>query len=173
VLGVDTARQSGWAVWARGHLVARGEVDTLDAAAVRAVVASTVAGAAELELPAVLVLERPWGGNVHIVTALGAARERWQVAWRELAAGHLGRVLTVSPSTWRSAELGAYFASAKREECRDAERSMARGYTGAADVGGDEAPAICIGHWASRAGEVGKLLGKRAQRASLAAWGAA
>lgn len=171
VLAVDTARVSGWSVLARGHLVARGELDTLSDGAIDAVVQRAVDGAAELQLPLVLVLEKPWGGNVHVVTALGAARERWQRAWRSLAIGHLGRVHTVSPSTWRAAVLGPEWARAERDDVRAEEQRAACALFALEQVGGDEAPALLIGFWASRAGEVGRRLSKTAQRASLAAWG--
>ena len=171
VLGVDTARRSGWSVWARGVLIARGEVDTLDEAALRAVISRVLAGAAELGLPAVLVLERAYGGNVHVVSALGAAAERWLKPWRELAIGHRGRVVREQPSGWRAAVLPDWYPAMPREDCRKAERAFALAITGADDIGPDEAPAVCIGYWGSRAGKVGRLLSKTAQRASLAAWG--
>jgi hypothetical protein len=170
-LGVDTARRSGWSVWARGHLIARGELDTLDEAALREVISRVLAGAAELGLPAVLVLEKPWGGAADLVAALGAAAERWLKPWRELAVGHRGRVVRVQPTTWRSAVLPDWYPQMPREECRAEEQRFALALSGATDIGGDEAPAVCIGYWGSRAGEVGRLLSKTTQRASLAAWG--
>lgn len=172
VLGVDTARRSGWSVWARGALIARGELDTLDEAALRAVISRVLAGAAELGLPAVIVLEKPYGGSADIVAALGAAAERWLKIWRELAVGHKGRVARVQPSRWRAAVLPEWYPQMPREQCRTEEQRVALAIAGAADIGGDEAPAVCIGYWGSRAGEVGRLLSKTTQRASLQAWGA-
>jgi len=170
VLGVDTARHSGWSAWARGRLIERGEVDTLNAQAVREVVAQVVSGAAQLELPAVIVLEKPWGPRSDIVAALGQARERWLVQWRELAVGHRARVVLVMPSTWRAAVLGGSFAGAPRDEARAAEQAFARALLGVDSIGPDEAPAVAIGYWASRAGKVGEALSKTSQRASLQAW---
>jgi len=172
VLGVDTARRSGWSVFSRGHLVARGELDTLEAGAIEGVVQQAVDGAAALGLPLVLVLEKPWGGkNVGVVTALGAAIERWERVWRALAQGHLGRVVKVGVSTWRAAVLGPEWLGVERELVRAHEQLVARALLGVDQVGGDEAPAVLIGYWAARAGEVGRRLSKTAQRASLAAWG--
>lgn len=172
-LNIDTARVSGWSVWARGYLIASGELDTLVEAAIRDVVARALEGAAQLGLPACIVLEKPWGGSPNIVAALGAARERWLRVWRELAVGNLARVVLVQPGTWRAAVLTGWRPRMERDDCRALELAMGRALAGVAELGGDEAPAVCIGFWSSRAGEVGKTLGKRVHRQQLAALGGA
>jgi hypothetical protein len=103
------------------------------------------------------------------VAGLGAARERWLRAWRELATGHVGKVVTVQPGTWRAAVLGPQSIGMERDQVREQEQLVARAFVGR-DVGPDEAPAILIGRWGAQAGELGKHLGKRAKAASLAAW---
>jgi hypothetical protein len=173
ILGVDTARVSGWSVWSAGKWIAHGELDTLNASALRSVVADALEVGQAHALPCVLVLEKPYGGNVNVVAALGATRERWLAPWRELATGNVGKVVLVSPSTWRAAVLGGAWASAPREQVRPVEQAMAAGLVGCKpgmQLGGDEAAGVCIGWWGTRAGEVGRLLGKRAKAASIAAW---
>jgi hypothetical protein len=71
--------------------------------------------------------------------------------------------------------LGSRYAKAPREECRDEEHRVAariRNVPQNALMGGDEAAGVCIGYYGTRAGEVGKLLGKRAMAKALKAWGA-
>lgn len=167
VLGVDTARRSGWAISVSGKHLGSGELDTLNPPAVRNVVGLALNAAGERELPCVLVLEKPWGGTVAVVSALGAARERWLSVWREYALGHKAKVVLVTPATWRSAVLGRGFGSKPRDQVRDVEQAVAAGIVGLKPgqrLGADEAPAVCIARWAAHAGEVGKLLGKRAQQ---------
>jgi hypothetical protein len=176
VLGVDTARNSGWAISAAGKHVQSGELDTHDAEAIRKVVATAVLRAWAEVLPCVLVEEKPWGGTVATVAGLGAAREAWEGAWRDLAEGHRGKIVRVHPSTWRAAILGKGYVGKPRGVCRDAERSMALGIIGHPGgkhplaIGHDEAPAVCIARWGSQAGEVGLVLSNRAREASLRFW---
>jgi len=168
LLSVDTARRSGWGVSVSGRRVDSGELETLDEAAIDKVVLWAVDLAALQQLPLVLVLESPWGGNVHVVAALGQARERWRRAW--CAAGQASaRIVKVTPNEWRGPVLGSRYVKAPREEIRAQEQLIARAMVGRV-VGPDEAPAILIGHWGSHAAEVGKAIGKRAQRASLKSW---
>jgi hypothetical protein len=159
VLAVDTARQSGWAVRVRGRHAASGELDTLDAAAVSQVVGWTLRVARRTGLAAVLVLEAPWGGRVNVVASLGAARERWLVAWR-MAGQSERRVVRVQPRTWRCAVLGRG-ATGTRDVIRAREQRAACGLLGlaATEIGGDEAAAVLIGVWAARAEPVARVLG--------------
>lgn len=174
VIGVDTARNSGWSIYACGVFSCSGELDTHHERSIRDVIEVGLTLAAMRMVPCILVLEKPWGGSVDVVAALGAAREAWCHAWRELAGpvGHTGKVLLVAPSTWRAPVLGGYYVRAPREQCRAAEMSMAMGLRNDPDrlLGSDEAAGICIGWYGTRAPGVGKLIGKRARAASLAAW---
>lgn len=167
VLAVDTARVSGWAVYQAGELVAFGEVDTLD----ECCVVDVVGHAAQLHSPCILVLEAPWGGSVEVVAALGAARERWSRAWRSCGQSR-GRVVRVQPSTWRAAVIGSRSVGMTREQVRATELRLAQCLVGQPDavLGHDAAAAILIGRWATHARAVGRVLGARAMRASLAAW---
>lgn len=184
ILAVDTAANSGWSIWREGQLVSHCEVDTRDELEMRLVLAD-ISLWAETTLdcergrvpavPAVLVLEAPYGGFKHpgmvsTLVALGMARERWERAWkaRGLPMSHIVRV---QPSTWRAAVLGRV-ARMKTEELRKLEQSVACRLLGCAEgrLGSDEAAAVCIGAWATRAPEVGRVIGERARKASERAW---
>jgi hypothetical protein len=175
VLAVDAARRSGWAISVCGHLQESGELDTLDEALIERIVLNALEYVERVELPLVLVLESPWGGSVAVVSALGAARERWLRAWRK-AGQAMTRVVPVTASTWRGPVLGAEWVSAPRDVVRAHERRVAQVIAAAnvarraLPVGDDEAPAILIARWASHAARVGRAIGKRAAKASLRAW---
>jgi hypothetical protein len=168
VLGVDTACTSGWCICVSGRRVDSGELDTLDPAELGRVVQWAVDLGAVGSLPVCLVLEAPWGGTVATLVGLGAARERWQRAWRD-AGQATGRVVRVKPSTWRAPVLGGHYVSAPRDETREQEQLVARAIVGRV-VGADEAAAILIARWAAHAAPVGRAIGKRASAASLKAW---
>lgn len=177
ILAVDTAANSGWSMSREGKLITYGEVDTRDELAMKMVLADI----ADISLwgrgnvPAVLVLEAPYGGHKHpgmvsTLVALGMARERWERAWkaRGLPMSH---IVLVQPSTWRAAVLGRV-ARMKKPELLKLEQSVACRLVGCAegDLGGDEAAAVCIGAWATRADAVGQVIGERARKASEKAW---
>jgi hypothetical protein len=167
VLAVDCAQESGWAVWICGKPVACGHVN---------MIASELAGrapsehaqqlAAEHGVAAVLVFERPFRGNMQ-----GAWIGLWKQRW-VAAGGAKRRMLGVYPATWRSRVLGRGWGSAKREAARAEEQRAARSMAleNGLDVEiaghGDTAPALCIGKWASHAGEVAKVLPKTVRKAA-------
>lgn len=168
VLGIDTARTSGWAINVCGQLLDSGEVNTFHSGALERIVSHAQALALTAGVPSVLVLEAPWGGSVKIVASLGASSERWLRPWLQLGEAH-GRVVKVMPNQWRGPVLGASFVSCARDKVRAHEVRLASELAGRA-VGSDEAPAILIALWGSRAGRVGKVIGKRATRATVRAW---
>lgn len=168
VLAVDTATLSGWSIRVAGRQHEFGECDTTDPTAVLEIVQWACKRAAHAGLPLVLVLERPWGGTLATVEGLGKARERWERAWFDMSQSPR-RIVRVHVSEWRAVELGGSWVSAPREQVRPYEQSVATIMVGQ-EVGGDEAPAILIGHWASRAARVGKAIGRRAVLASEQHW---
>jgi hypothetical protein len=168
LLAVDTARRSGWATYARGHLVHFGEVDTLEGALLGVLVGKAVELGTEHAVPPVLVLEAPFGGSAEIVASLGGAAERWLVAWRAAQQAN-GRVVKVLPSQWRGPVLGRDAVRMPREQVRALEVQCASALVHQ-QCGHDEAAAILIGRWAAHAAEVGRVIGKRAVRASVEAW---
>lgn len=153
ILAVDTAARSGWAHYRGGHYIHSGEWPIEKREAIEALVEGFVSDAGDLGYPAVLVLERPFGGsNSGTLMALGAARHVWLTAWKR-AGGSARKAVHVHVSTWRSRVLGV----TRGETLRALERDVARRIKGAA-AGPDEAPAILIGKWATHAAEVGKVL---------------
>jgi hypothetical protein len=154
VLAIDTAEHSGWAILVEGELFDSGEVHMLrQAAEVRRVCERLRSVQSCEDLPMLLVLEAPFGGLNQ-----GQYRGAWRMAYAE-AGGRL--VVQVQPSVWRKGVLGF---THPRELVRQAERTrvlqdVARVHRRA--PGPDEAPAICIGYWATYAAEVGRKLRPR------------
>lgn len=160
VLAVDTAKRSGWAVRVGAKLYASGECDTRDEAELDAIVRDAVfEHGMGVSLP-VLVLERAWGTRTNTLLALGAARERWEAAWRRVGMP-ASRIVHVYPARWRARVLGGGAHAMPREQVRPLELAAARNEVGpGVDVGPDEAAAILISKWAAWAPEVGKCLPK-------------
>jgi hypothetical protein len=160
VLAVDTATRSGWAVGAavasQDEVLCFGEADTLDSEALGQIVRWAWCNAQARRLPLVLVLEAPFGGTVPMLLGLGAARERWMVAWRQAGLPN-AQVVRVQPSEWRAQVLGRRWARAPRAQVRAHEQWTASGLVGER-VRADEAAAILIARWASRAAKVGAVL---------------
>jgi len=157
VLAVDTASVSGWAI-RKGHkLMYSGECHTLGTTALDEVVALAVS-VTKVGYP-VLVLERPWGGRMHTLIALGQTRERWLAAWEREGLSRK-RVVSVVPQVWRASVLkGAHGTG--RESIREREMLSAEAECPAlrGQLGGDEAAAICMSRWAVRSPKVAALLG--------------
>lgn len=176
ILAVDTAARSGWAHYFEGQLIASGEVNIEDADDVLRVCMGAVHandGTGEPSPPCVLVLERPFGGsNSGTLMAVGAARHVWLQAWKR-ASGKASRIVRVYPATWRARLFGTTRGTVPMEMHRalgHKARLPAAGRGGpSVRVGPDEAAAICIGEWATRAGEVGAVLGKRLRALTEAA----
>lgn len=158
VLAVDTATRSGWAIRVGHRLTHSGESNTLDADGLDRVcaLALRVAGEHRVTAPA-LVLERPWGGLAYTLVALGMARERWLAAWTRAGLSRR-RVVSVRPVTWRSRVLGGAAVRMRREEIREREMFAARAECPGVDIGPDEAAAVLISRWATRAPAVAKVL---------------
>lgn len=182
VLGVDQAsKRSGWCIKNAGKYVDSAELDTFDVETVRRVIGAALTLAQSSGLPCVLVLEghsmRAFGPHSFAIPSyLVAAKRLWLTEWAREAKphGHAGKHCVAALSSWRAAVLGGAYVRKSREECRDAERLAALAQTDFAKhplaLGGDEAPAICIATYGAQSPEVGKLIGKRAQKASLDAW---
>lgn len=154
VLAVDTARNSGMAVYLRGRYIASGEVRKDDDAGLLAWCVDALRLAIENAVPCVLVLEKPpafvyRGRSASTMVGLGAARQAWERGWRD-AGGIKARVVRVEPATWRKPVLGV----TKGPDLPSVERARARALSGKVDIGSDEAAAVGVGYWASLAGEV-------------------
>lgn len=166
VLAVDTATRSGWAVRVCGKLRWSGEVDTHNTDELDDIIRLACDADQSVQRPLVLVLERPFpAGRARIAEALGAARERWAMAW-ERAGGARRDIVSVMPVQWRSRVLGRQSVRMKREEVRIYEMAAARQEVGGACewMGADEAAAILISRWAARSPKVGAVLSARQRK---------
>ena len=174
VLAVDSGKQGGWSIWAEGRLVQFGELAGYDYDSVLAVVRAATQLAELGGLPCVLVLEQPAtyraGGKRSFTTilGLGASRGVWRAAWQGARESER-RIVDAPIATWRSRVLGRGSTRLTRDEVRPLEQHAARGLVivtlgpaHALKVGPDSAPAVCIGKWASHAGQVAKKLPKGA-----------
>ncbi len=173
VLGVDPgSKRSGWSLWAAG-LYRRSSECRLSISALNEVVAGAHDLARDLDMPCVLVTERPFmqkQGKAH--GASDHSSKLWRDVWVDCG-GVKKRVVRVWPASWRSAVLGRGNGNKDRDAVRKVEKAAAMhlvtnyGYSPAPEglvVGPDEAPAIAIGRWGTCAGEVGEALPKKLRR---------
>ena len=159
VLAVDTARQSGWCVVARGKYHSSGEVNATNPGQLEALVSHAMGACMDAGLNSmqfVLVLERPTHGNRRTLVGLGESHGAWKAAWVR-SHGRKCRIVAVPAVTWRSRVLG----NVRGPALPLLEKEHARRFKGSIDVGPNEAAACGIAKWASHAGEVGKVLPKR------------
>lgn len=156
ILAVDPGERSGWALYDRGKPVSSGELD-LFTDEPKAVMAALLA----MPAPHVVVIERPFMVRFGTQVAVGAG----DLFWRRLAErnGLTRRIVRVYPATWRSKTTRMH--AAKRDAARAVEQRQAAALVGR-ECGPDESAALLIGTWAIRAGEVGKVLPKRAPKVS-------
>lgn len=160
VLAIDAAETSGYAMWRAGQLLSFGEVDVFGSEPGNVLdVFLRLAG------PHVLVVERPFMVRSNNSTGIGTADK----IWRELAKRRqfAKRIVRVYPNTWRAAVLPRGTVGGKREQVRAVEMAHAQevaayymGFCFESTVGPDSAPAILIGKWAMRSGEVLAVLPK-------------
>lgn len=161
VLGIDTARVSGYSLRVRGKLTHAGQIDTTSEDRVQNVLQLGIATAGKYcsRYGMVVVLEKPWGGSTPVLVGLGMARERWMRACAR-ASFPRSRIVSVTPNTWRSAVFGAAWLRAGRDLIREHEMRTALAEVPAGVVlGDDEATAICISYWGAYAREVAYAAG--------------
>lgn len=169
ILCVDPGKVSGWAIWRGGQLVRFGHVDVFgDPMRVESVLAEFICEPG----PHIVVIERPFGaGHGNASTAVGAGDVIWRSAVERFKLKP--RLVRVYPSQWRSKALGKGWGNASRDAVRKQEQQVALyelGASGFVTIDGvhpDAAPAICMGRWASFAGELyAKLPKPRARKAA-------
>jgi hypothetical protein len=168
VLAIDTASNSGWSIWQCGQFYSSGETKVMDHGKLVLIVEQAVEAALGARLTAkqvVLVLERPFAGNAWTQQSLGASRHAWLSAWCEVHGTKVPhRRVLVYPPTWRSHMFRTTKHTLPFES--DFGQSMLDIIGVQRAVGPDEAAAICIGKWATTAGEVLKVLPKRRVKAA-------
>jgi hypothetical protein len=173
ILCVDPGKVSGWAIWRNGQPVRFGHVDVFgDPMRIEGVLAEFICEPG----PHLVVIERPFGaGHGNASTAVGAGDVIWRSAVERFKLKP--RLVRVYPSQWRCKALGKGWGSAAREKVRKQEQAVALhevcsslpGYADnlqTTEIHSDAAPAICMGRWASYAGEcIAKLPKPRARKA--------
>jgi hypothetical protein len=169
ILAIDCARNSGWSLWCGGRLHSSGEITISDHAGmvyrIKAAAGDTLDSGAFGYLA--LVLEKPprfvYGGRgANTLIGLGAARQAWEHAWREYGYP-MRRIVRVEPATWRKPVLGKTRRGKNDppNEIKLLEMRTAEDLSTSVCVGPDEAAAICLGYYATRAGEVGAILPRK------------
>jgi hypothetical protein len=170
VLGVDPGEHAGWALWFKDQLWDFGELSGLDYEAVKQVIRAALQLAEIGGVPCVMVIEKPPTHHAKrsFASLLGSGETRaaWRLAW-VACKGNQKRMVRVEPNRWRGAVLPGWAGSSraviKPQELRVAESIVKQhsrhGVIRA--VGAESAPAILIGRWGVRAGEVGAVLGGR------------
>lgn len=167
VVGVDPSEKAnGWSVWVGNQLYRSGEC-RLRISSVSEVITYAMTLAKNLDIPCVLVTERPFiqkAGRSH--GASDHSHKLWRDVWIDLG-GVQKRVIRVWPAVWRPPVLGKGTGNMARDDVREIEQAAALnfvvnyGYSPAPEgivIGPDQAPGICIGRWATHAGEVGEAL---------------
>lgn len=159
LLTLDTANTTGWCIRACGAIIDHGEhkLYTDDGMQKTKMVCYKLE---QLEhttgMSIVVVSERSWGGVLGLgrTTAFGY----WLHALRGIGIP-MKRIIEVYPSTWRAVALPHGMANAKRDVVRPVEMQTALSMVApGAQIGSDEAPAICMGVWGEKAGEVANAL---------------
>lgn len=156
-LNIDAGTPCGWSIFLRGEWMASGECDVYSDD-VESVVRTALGLGHQQKLPVVLVIEKPYAGNLATAAGMGAKRGTWITAWVRQG-GVKSRKLLVLPSVWRCRVLPKGIGKKLREEIQADEQEYALQVTGRV-CGVDESPAIGIGFWSARAPEVLKKLPK-------------
>lgn len=165
VLAVDPGESCGVAVWTGGEYVSSGVCDGYFSSEIVGWLGVAQRAAMEANLPLVLVMEKPpmggrayRGRNLYGSASVMGSRKVWAKVWGASVYTVSSRVVNVLPQVWRSRVLGV--TGGPLLESREV--AAARRFAGREMQQRDEAAAVCIGCWASHAGEVGaKLRGRR------------
>jgi len=151
LLAVDSARCSGWAVYARGQLHTYGECSSRVPQERAEVVAEALRLSVALDRPIGLVLEVPFGGPLKTLLSLAETAALWRDTWVAYEQ-HPRRVIDVLATEWRERMFGT--GSMPREDARRLEQITAQRIRDVArlssrpELGGDAAAAVCLGYTA-------------------------
>jgi len=159
-LSVDPGESCGVAIFQRGKYVDSSHGDGYDTRWVEQWISNALFYADALGLPTVLILEEPPRGGAAYAgrNVLGAGsvigcRKVWLHAWMAAPVVKRRRV-SVYPQSWRAPLFGTSRNTAPQEALHAGRAKF--GFQSV--VQADEAAAICIGSWASVAGQVGAVL---------------
>jgi hypothetical protein len=159
-VNVDVGTHSGWAIYALGQYRESGELDVVaDPLGMDAVIQRARDLATYLGVPCVLVREKQYLGPIRgkfgrIRGRAGPGHPLWKAAWKRCGAVQKHSV-SVSANVWRGRLIGS--TRLGRDLLRAREQRKAAELAGR-PCGPDESPAVCIGHWAAKAGLVGEVL---------------
>ena len=151
LLAVDSARNSGWALYARGQLNKYGECNSRAPHERAEVVADALRLAVALDRPIGLVLEVPFGGPLKTLLSLAESATLWRDTWIAYEQ-HPRRVIDVLATEWRERMFGV--GTMPREDARRLEQITAQRIldvarmTSRPALGGDAAAAVCLGYTA-------------------------
>lgn len=169
VLSVDPGEQCGVAVHRAGLYVDSGNGDGYDSDFIGRWIDNAAHFARSIALPLVLVLEKPpAGGRAYAGrNLLGSAsvigcRKQWLRLWTRHVHVRKRHRCDVLPQTWRSRVLGV----TQGPQLELHEMMGAARISGRSTRSRDEAAAILIGQWASRAAPVGAVLVPASRKAA-------
>ncbi len=162
VLAIDPAKVSGWAIFEHGRLIAHGVAESAEE---RAAVFTEHADRIDVVVREKFTQYNARGkrpgmarGNFDTYIGLGAAWGRWA---EQIEIVGLRRIVGVTAMVWRGAVLGGM--RQKRDDWKAlAVRSVEARF--GVRVTDDEAEAILIGFWATKAPEVWDAIPAREQR---------
>jgi hypothetical protein len=171
VLNLDTAINTGVAIYIDGRLRAYTEVDANDPAARKQVVRESMQAAEVRAVPLALVTEAPWGGYVSAAVSLAGSVRLWADTWRALG-GDPWHFIELTAGQWRRSIIGR--ASRTREQSRaweaiNASARVAQDMGSTEPIRPDAAAAICMGMVTSRSSGVRTRLGCDLVRPPMAA----
>lgn len=166
ILGIDPARRSGWAITRDYAYLQHGLATTATHRAYAIKTARELA--AVYETPLIVIGERWQGGwakgrgHARTISGVGAQWGRWQEAL-EAAGIPKRRILRVGQSTWRARVIGGRVARKTEEWDRVMVASAKALYPDLAFywLKPDEAAALLICRWGTRAPEVQAVLPKK------------
>lgn len=159
ILSVDPGKNSGWATYWCGEYLDSGELRMLDEERILYVTSTVAMLGKTYGVKPVMVMEyHPFiqGNRVTAKASLEQSRGIWRMKWGTAGEAD-SRIMDVNVSTWR-APLGIPTRGDKKLRAR-IELNTARAIA-ARNLGPDEAAAVLIGMWATRAPELEEVLPK-------------
>lgn len=162
ILAIDPGAESGFSFWLEGVYQTSGTVKTQSEREQVVHKSIEVAAAEHLHL---IVVGETWspGGwkSIAAIAGTGAAWGLWS-SELERAGFPKSRIVRVKPNDWRRMTVGT---QGKRAALKERAKAFASRLTNMIVQSPDQAEAIVIGYWATRAGEVAKKIPKRPVRA--------
>lgn len=161
ILAIDPGARGGWAIGIEGRRIASGVAASAEqrtSAIALAVRLQTEVQPARFLVVAAEKWQRGGWRSFESIVGTGAAWGRW-AEQLELIAFPATRIVRVVPKTWRAPTIGQ--VKGGREMQKRAATWRARGVFKLTAVEPDEAEALCIMEWASRAPEVLEVLPKK------------